>query len=240
MKTGVMPSEGEAPVTSTRTRISNLFASFAKKSPNEEDNSQNTGKADDVPSRTSMLLNPIKVLKERSSKERQPQNLEAKNQEMEQRESRYASGQFFFEYLVVVSLKKTKTNSYEPQVIYQFPKKDGMIRYQKEEEEKTLKAIMLFCFPEGVSWAPLTEYKRCAVYWHPLLIKRGPGSHASLYYIDTGLAHLYRRSFITGGSSPNRRRRPSPSPTALWLRSQIPNDLFNGRQDLQDTRYGLD
>uniref|UniRef100_A0A8C4RPN6 DENN/MADD domain containing 2Db n=1 Tax=Erpetoichthys calabaricus TaxID=27687 RepID=A0A8C4RPN6_ERPCA len=158
-KAGVMPSEGEAPLSSARTRFSNLFASFAKKSPNEEDNSRNTAKADDVPSRTSMLLNPIKVLKERSSKERQPQNLEAKNQEMEQRESRYASGQFFFEYLVVVSLKKTKANSYEPQVIYQFPKKDGMIRYQKEEEEKTLKAIMLFCFPEGVSWAPLTEYK---------------------------------------------------------------------------------
>ncbi|XP_024148370.1 DENN domain-containing protein 2D isoform X1 [Oryzias melastigma] len=72
---------------------------------------------------------------------------------------RYASGQYFFEYLVVVSLKKTKDgNSYEPQITYQFPKRDGMVRKQKEEEEKTLKAITLFCFPEGISWAPLTEY----------------------------------------------------------------------------------
>uniref|UniRef100_A0A672NZN8 DENN/MADD domain containing 2Da n=1 Tax=Sinocyclocheilus grahami TaxID=75366 RepID=A0A672NZN8_SINGR len=36
--------------------------------------------------------------------------------------------------------------------------KDGMVRFQKEEEEKTLKALTLFCFPEGVNWAPLTEY----------------------------------------------------------------------------------
>ncbi|CAJ1055243.1 DENN domain-containing protein 2D-like isoform X2 [Xyrichtys novacula] len=72
---------------------------------------------------------------------------------------RYASGQYFFEYLVVVSLKKTKDgSSYEPQITYQFPKRDGMARYQKEEEEKTLKAITLFCFPEGINWAPLTEY----------------------------------------------------------------------------------
>ncbi|XP_034552445.1 DENN domain-containing protein 2D-like isoform X1 [Notolabrus celidotus] len=75
------------------------------------------------------------------------------------RQHKYASGQYFFEYLVVVSLKKTKGGSnYEPQITYQFPKKDGMARYQKEEEEKTLKAITLFCFPEGINWAPLTEY----------------------------------------------------------------------------------
>uniref|UniRef100_A0A3P9HYV1 DENN/MADD domain containing 2Da n=1 Tax=Oryzias latipes TaxID=8090 RepID=A0A3P9HYV1_ORYLA len=75
------------------------------------------------------------------------------------KQQRYASGQYFFEYLVVVSLKKTKdSNSYEPQITYQFPKRDGMVRKQKEEEEKTLKAITLFCFPEGISWAPLTEY----------------------------------------------------------------------------------
>uniref|UniRef100_A0A3B4Y2U6 DENN/MADD domain containing 2Da n=1 Tax=Seriola lalandi dorsalis TaxID=1841481 RepID=A0A3B4Y2U6_SERLL len=68
-------------------------------------------------------------------------------------------GQYFFEYLVVVSLKKTRDgSSYEPQITYQFPKRDGMVRYQKEEEEKTLKAITLFCFPEGINWAPLTEY----------------------------------------------------------------------------------
>ncbi|XP_053536493.1 DENN/MADD domain containing 2Da isoform X3 [Ictalurus punctatus] len=76
----------------------------------------------------------------------------------QQREPRYASGQFFFEYLVVVSLKKNKTGTYEPQISYQFPKRDGMVRFQKEEEEKTLKAITLFCFPEGINWAPLTEY----------------------------------------------------------------------------------
>ncbi|XP_008293961.1 DENN domain-containing protein 2D isoform X2 [Stegastes partitus] len=75
------------------------------------------------------------------------------------RQHRYVSGQYFFEYLVVVSLKKTKdSNNYEPQITYQFPKRDGMARFQKEEEEKTLKAITLFCFPEGINWAPLTEY----------------------------------------------------------------------------------
>uniref|UniRef100_A0A674BFD5 DENN/MADD domain containing 2Da n=1 Tax=Salmo trutta TaxID=8032 RepID=A0A674BFD5_SALTR len=74
------------------------------------------------------------------------------------REQRYMSGQYFFEYLVVVSLKKSKEGAYEPQITYQFPKRDGMVRFQREEEEKTLKAITLFCFPEGISWAPLTEY----------------------------------------------------------------------------------
>lgn len=75
------------------------------------------------------------------------------------RQQRFVSGQYFFEYLVVVSLKKTKdSSSYEPQISYQFPKRDGMGRFQKEEEEKTLKAITLFCFPEGINWAPLTEY----------------------------------------------------------------------------------
>lgn len=39
------------------------------------------------------------------------------------RQHRYVSGQYFFEYLVVVSLKKTKDGSnYEPQITYQFPK----------------------------------------------------------------------------------------------------------------------
>uniref|UniRef100_A0A8C7LRF6 DENN/MADD domain containing 2Da n=1 Tax=Oncorhynchus mykiss TaxID=8022 RepID=A0A8C7LRF6_ONCMY len=61
-------------------------------------------------------------------------------------------------YLVVVSLKKSKEGAYEPQITYQFPKRDGMVRFQREEEEKTLKAITLFCFPEGINWAPLTEY----------------------------------------------------------------------------------
>ncbi|XP_072222781.1 DENN domain-containing protein 2D-like isoform X2 [Leuresthes tenuis] len=74
------------------------------------------------------------------------------------RQHRYVSGQYFFEYLVVVSLKSKDGKSYEPQITYQFPKRDGMARFQKEEEEKTLKAITLFCFPEGINWAPLTEY----------------------------------------------------------------------------------
>ena len=38
------------------------------------------------------------------------------------REPCYASGQYFFEYLVVVSLKKSKEGNYEPQITYQFPK----------------------------------------------------------------------------------------------------------------------
>ncbi|XP_051890554.1 DENN domain-containing protein 2D-like isoform X2 [Pristis pectinata] len=71
--------------------------------------------------------------------------------------SRY-SGQFFFEYLVVVSLKKTG-EVYEPQIAYQFPKRENLIRSQKEEEESLLKAIPLFCFPDGNTWAPLTEYE---------------------------------------------------------------------------------
>lgn len=34
----------------------------------------------------------------------------------------YSAGQFFFEYLVVVSLKKTPGGHYEPKITYQFPK----------------------------------------------------------------------------------------------------------------------
>lgn len=64
---------------------------------------------------------------------------------------------FFFERLVVVSLKKKKDEGYEPHISYQFP--TAISRSQKEEEEKSLKAITLFCFPEGVNWAPLTEYR---------------------------------------------------------------------------------
>ncbi|XP_030634205.1 DENN/MADD domain containing 2Db [Chanos chanos] len=68
--------------------------------------------------------------------------------------------QFFFEYLVVVSLKRKRNEEgYEPQITYQFPKRDTMGKSQKEDEEKSMKAITLFCFPEGVNWAPLTEYR---------------------------------------------------------------------------------
>lgn len=38
------------------------------------------------------------------------------------RQPRCVSGQYFFEYLVVVSLKRTKVGTYEPQITYQFPK----------------------------------------------------------------------------------------------------------------------
>uniref|UniRef100_A0A8C5CB82 DENN domain-containing protein 2D-like n=1 Tax=Gadus morhua TaxID=8049 RepID=A0A8C5CB82_GADMO len=75
-----------------------------------------------------------------------------------EREPRVIRGQYFFEYLVVVSLVKSG-GGYEPQISYQFPKRDGMGRSQKEEEEKILKAITLFCFPEGIDWAPMTEYQ---------------------------------------------------------------------------------
>lgn len=44
------------------------------------------------------------------------------------RQRRYVSGQYFFEYLVVVSLKKAKdSSSYEPQITYQFPKVSLMV-----------------------------------------------------------------------------------------------------------------
>ncbi|KAK1152742.1 DENN domain-containing protein 2D-like isoform X1 [Acipenser oxyrinchus oxyrinchus] len=101
-----------------------------------------------------------KLSREKGSKEQPVLEVasESKPAEMEQRETRYSSGQFFFEYLVVVTVKK-KGESYEPQITYQFPKRDGMVRFQKEEEEKTLTAITLFCFPEGINWAPLTEYR---------------------------------------------------------------------------------
>ncbi|XP_027012289.1 DENN/MADD domain containing 2Db isoform X4 [Tachysurus fulvidraco] len=64
----------------------------------------------------------------------------------------------FFEYLVVVSVRKRSSGDegYEPQIIYQFPK--AISQSQREKEELCLKAITLFCFPEGVNWAPLTEY----------------------------------------------------------------------------------
>ncbi|TRY64964.1 hypothetical protein DNTS_024641 [Danionella cerebrum] len=93
-----------------------------------------------------------------TSKEPDPSSPELSPVEEKAKEQRYASGQFFFEYLVVVRPKKIKEGAYEPQIVYQFPKKDGMVRFQREEEEKTLKALTLFCFPEGVNWAPLTEY----------------------------------------------------------------------------------
>ncbi|XP_062842521.1 DENN/MADD domain containing 2Db [Trichomycterus rosablanca] len=65
----------------------------------------------------------------------------------------------FFEYLVVVSVRRRLggDHGYEPQIIYQFPKATN--QSQREEEERNLQAITLFCFPEGVNWAPVTEYR---------------------------------------------------------------------------------
>ncbi|KAB0396252.1 hypothetical protein E2I00_019724 [Balaenoptera physalus] len=59
----------------------------------------------------------------------------------------FAGGQHFFEYLLVVSLKKK-------------PSRENLLRGQQEEEERLLGAIPLFCFPDGNEWAPLTEYPR--------------------------------------------------------------------------------
>uniref|UniRef100_A0A672NI76 DENN domain-containing protein 2D-like n=2 Tax=Sinocyclocheilus grahami TaxID=75366 RepID=A0A672NI76_SINGR len=124
-----LPGEDQ-PDMGAMKRFSTLFSSFRGKISKDR-----TGNEPDVPASTE--LSPV---------------------EEKAKEQRYTSGQFFFEYLVVVRPKKTKDGIYEPQIIYQFPKKDGMVRFQKEEEEKTLKALTLFCFPEGVNWAPLTEY----------------------------------------------------------------------------------
>ncbi|KAM4872049.1 DENN domain-containing protein 2D isoform 3-T3 [Thomomys bottae] len=75
--------------------------------------------------------------------------------------SSFAGGQHFFEYLLVVSLKKKHSeDDYEPTITYQFPKRENLLRGQQEEEERLLKAIPLFCFPDGNEWAPLTEYPR--------------------------------------------------------------------------------
>ncbi|KAE8623291.1 hypothetical protein XENTR_v10005556 [Xenopus tropicalis] len=69
-----------------------------------------------------------------------------------------SGGQSFFEYLVVVSLKKNYDGNYAPQITYQFPKLENILHFQKDEEERLLNAIPLFCFPDGNTWAPLKEY----------------------------------------------------------------------------------
>ncbi|KAJ8373264.1 hypothetical protein AAFF_G00266750 [Aldrovandia affinis] len=95
----------------------------------------------------SSLRSLPKLYRDRGAKEPTTPPPDSAPREAPPREPRYMSGQFFFEYLVVVSLKKKKDGVYEPQITYQFPKRDGMVKFQKEEEEKTLKAITLFCFP---------------------------------------------------------------------------------------------
>ncbi|XP_055021605.1 DENN domain-containing protein 2D isoform X2 [Boleophthalmus pectinirostris] len=110
-----------------------------------------------VVKRFSALFTSLRKIKRDRTKDPEPP--EPLGPLVEDRQQRYASGQYFFEYLVVVGLKKGRDEgSYEPQISYQFPKRDGMGRSQREEEEKILKAITLFCFPEGINWAPLTEY----------------------------------------------------------------------------------
>uniref|UniRef100_A0A5F8GC78 DENN domain containing 2D n=1 Tax=Monodelphis domestica TaxID=13616 RepID=A0A5F8GC78_MONDO len=75
--------------------------------------------------------------------------------------SNYTGGPHFFEYLFVVSLKKKNSgDDYEPTITYQFPKRENLLRGQKEEEERLHGAIPLFCFPDGNEWVPLTEYPR--------------------------------------------------------------------------------
>ena len=65
------------------------------------------------------------------------------------KEQRYMSGQYFFEYLVVVSLKKSKEGAYEPQITYQFPKVSPLVSrnsacltkgIKKKNMDKKLKA----------------------------------------------------------------------------------------------------
>ncbi|XP_015198009.1 DENN/MADD domain containing 2Db isoform X3 [Lepisosteus oculatus] len=139
----------------------NLGPSVAQH-PDPMKSSENDG-VDNISKRFSTLFSSFrgKLTKEKPGKDQAPPvaSDEITRSGTEPREPRYASGQFFFEYLVVVTLQKKNDGGYEPQIIYQFPKRDGMVRFQKEEEEKTLKAITLFCFPEGISWAPLTEYR---------------------------------------------------------------------------------
>uniref|UniRef100_A0A8C6QAN1 DENN domain containing 2D n=1 Tax=Nannospalax galili TaxID=1026970 RepID=A0A8C6QAN1_NANGA len=73
----------------------------------------------------------------------------------------FTGSQHFFEYLLVVSLKKKYSgDGYGPTITYQFPKRENLLRGQQEEEERLLKAIPLFCFPDGNEWAPHTEYPR--------------------------------------------------------------------------------
>ncbi|ERE88955.1 DENN domain-containing protein 2D-like protein [Cricetulus griseus] len=75
--------------------------------------------------------------------------------------SSFAGGQHFFEYLLVVSLKRKHSgDDYEPTITYQFPKRENLLRGQQEEEERLLKAIPLFCFPDGNEWTQLTDYSR--------------------------------------------------------------------------------
>ncbi|XP_072305443.1 DENN/MADD domain containing 2Da isoform X2 [Eucyclogobius newberryi] len=132
--------------------ISDISAKHGPSPPGED-----AGAGQGVLKRVSAMFSSFRKGKKEQAKELEPLEPLGPLLEDTSRQQRYASGQYFFEYLVVVSLKKEQ-GSYEPQISYQFPKRDGMGRVQQEEEEKILKAITLFCFPEGINWAPLTEY----------------------------------------------------------------------------------
>ncbi|XP_026223547.1 DENN/MADD domain containing 2Da isoform X3 [Anabas testudineus] len=155
-----VPDDDLMTITGEQPKVSSNFISDGK--PNAIASRENDGGPQGVLKRLSVMWPSMPFRKDKRDGVKEPELLEPPCPAAAadtSRQQRYASGQYFFEYLVVVSLKKTKdSSSYEPQITYQFPKRDGMAKYQKEEEEKTLKAITLFCFPEGISWAPLTEY----------------------------------------------------------------------------------
>ncbi|XP_019746340.1 DENN/MADD domain containing 2Da isoform X2 [Hippocampus comes] len=134
---------------------SNLISDVAGTIPSED----GSGRPKALKRLSAMWSSFRKGKRDRVKEQDPPEPLGPTGEDKSTRQRRFVSGQYFFEYLVVVSLKKNKDgNSYEPQITYQFPKRDGMAKFQKEEEERTLKAITLFCFPEGIKWAPLTEY----------------------------------------------------------------------------------
>ncbi|XP_051914236.1 DENN domain-containing protein 2D-like isoform X1 [Hippocampus zosterae] len=134
---------------------SNLISDVAGTIPSED----GSGRPKALKRLSAMWSSFRKGKRDRVKEQDPPEPLGPTREDKSTRQRRFVSGQYFFEYLVVVSLKKNKDgNSYEPQITYQFPKRDGMAKFQKEEEERTLKAITLFCFPEGIKWAPLTEY----------------------------------------------------------------------------------
>lgn len=125
-----------------------------------ESNERDTGTLKRMSNMFSNINAKLGLHKDRGERAASGQNLDPQAPDSPRTQDQSnASGHFFFEYLVVVSLKKRRgQEGYEPQITYQFPKRDAMGQSQREEEEKSLKAIPLFCFPEGVNWAPLTEY----------------------------------------------------------------------------------
>ena len=61
------------------------------------------------------------------------------------RQHRYVSGQYFFEYLVVVSLKKKDGSNYEPQITYQFPKVSLSLSHHVDTRDQPEK-VNLMCW----------------------------------------------------------------------------------------------